>query len=285
MRKIKISVKRKTLEQLYFSFIRPILEYASVVWDGCTLYQKNELEKIQNEAARIVTGLTRSVSLETLYSEINWMSLSNRREYQKLVLLYKITHNITPKYLTDLFPETVSNLTEYPLRNALDFQIINQRTELFSKSFIPSAISLWNSIDNNIRSLDTLSKFKSTIKNSLFNVNQIPEYFHIGSRFYSVIHTRLRNRCSNLNHDLFCNHLHVNGNCKCGAEREDSEHYFFKCRYYAHYRISLFRSLHHLHPLCLNLLLFGSPNLNAEENRNIFLAVQKFIKDSNRFKV
>ena len=40
----------------YFSFIRPLLEYADVVWNNCTQYESNGLDKIQNVAARIVTG-------------------------------------------------------------------------------------------------------------------------------------------------------------------------------------------------------------------------------------
>ena len=78
MRKLKYSISRKSLNQIYISFLRPVLESA-VVWDGCTLYEKESLEKIQHEAARIVTGLTRSVSIEKLYSEIGWLSLSERR--------------------------------------------------------------------------------------------------------------------------------------------------------------------------------------------------------------
>ena len=34
------------------------MEYSSTVWDGCTAYEKDSLETVQNEAARIVTGLT-----------------------------------------------------------------------------------------------------------------------------------------------------------------------------------------------------------------------------------
>ena len=63
MRKIKFTINRKALSQIYISFLRPILEYGSTVWDSCTQYEKDNLEKIQHEAARIVTGLTRSVSL------------------------------------------------------------------------------------------------------------------------------------------------------------------------------------------------------------------------------
>ena len=68
MRKIKFTVNRKALNQIYISFLRPILEYGSSVWDSCTNYEKDNLDKLQNEAARIVTGLTRSVSLRRLYT-------------------------------------------------------------------------------------------------------------------------------------------------------------------------------------------------------------------------
>ena len=54
---------------IYFSFIRPVLEYADIVWDNCTQYEANELEKIQIEAARIVTGSTKLVSIDALYTE------------------------------------------------------------------------------------------------------------------------------------------------------------------------------------------------------------------------
>ena len=52
MRKLKFSLDRKSLETIYIAFIRPLLEYADVIWDNCAQYEKNELEKIQIEAAR-----------------------------------------------------------------------------------------------------------------------------------------------------------------------------------------------------------------------------------------
>ena len=82
MRRLKFTLNRKSLNQIYLSFLRPLMEYASSVWDSCTVYEKDSLKKLQNEAARIVTGLTRSVSLANLYSEIGWLSLSDRRSYQ-----------------------------------------------------------------------------------------------------------------------------------------------------------------------------------------------------------
>jgi len=70
MRRLKFSIDRRALEIVYVSFVRTILEYADVLYDNCCQYEKDELDKIQNEAARIVSGCTKLVSLADLYREI-----------------------------------------------------------------------------------------------------------------------------------------------------------------------------------------------------------------------
>ena len=59
MRKLKFRLDRKALEIIHTAFIRPVLEYVAVVWCNLTKYEEDELEKIQLEAARIVTGTTK----------------------------------------------------------------------------------------------------------------------------------------------------------------------------------------------------------------------------------
>ena len=102
MRKLKFILDRKSLEIIYTSFIRLILEYADVVWDNCTQYEINALEKIQIEAARIVTGTTELVSLDKLYQETGRETLEDRRKKHKLCLFYKMSNNLSPNYLISL---------------------------------------------------------------------------------------------------------------------------------------------------------------------------------------
>ena len=45
MRKLKFTLDRQLLEIIYTSFIRPVLGYTSVLWDNCTQYKINALEK------------------------------------------------------------------------------------------------------------------------------------------------------------------------------------------------------------------------------------------------
>ena len=49
---------RDSLNKIYISFVRPTLEYANIVRDNCTQYETNAIERMQIEAARIVTGAT-----------------------------------------------------------------------------------------------------------------------------------------------------------------------------------------------------------------------------------
>ena len=59
MRSFTFTLDRKSLEVFYFTFIRPILEYADVVWDNLTQSVEDDLEKLQLKAAIIVCGATK----------------------------------------------------------------------------------------------------------------------------------------------------------------------------------------------------------------------------------
>ena len=59
--------------------IRSTMEYADIVWDGCLIGEKELLESVQLEAARLVTGATKGTHRESLLEETSWQKLENRR--------------------------------------------------------------------------------------------------------------------------------------------------------------------------------------------------------------
>ncbi len=99
LRMLKYQVSRKALINIYFSFIRPVLEYADIVWDNCTLYESNLLESVQVEAGRIITGLRVNSSKSKMYEELGWEPLYKRREKHRLILLDKLVNRLSPVYL------------------------------------------------------------------------------------------------------------------------------------------------------------------------------------------
>jgi hypothetical protein len=96
IRMLKFRLDRLSLEKLYLSFIRPLLEYGDVVWDPHNMYLINILEKVQIEAMRIISGGTKLIPLRQLYKETRLSKLKDRRENHKLIQLFKMENDLTP---------------------------------------------------------------------------------------------------------------------------------------------------------------------------------------------
>ena len=166
MRKLKFQFDRKSLEIIYI-FIRPLLEYSNVVWDNWTKYESNDLEKIQNEAARIVTGATKLTSLQSLYIETGWESLASRRQKSKLVLFYKMQNEMTPEYLSSLAPPTVGSTTRYRLRNESDLQTIPAKSQQYYHSFLPSVTRARNRLPEETKTSPSITAFKHKLNKDI----------------------------------------------------------------------------------------------------------------------
>ena len=228
MRKLKFKLDRRSLQTIYFSFIRPVIEYSDVVWDNCTLYEANELEKMQLEAARIVTGATKLVSIDSLYTETGWETLALRKNKHKLQLFYKMQNGLTPEYLSSLVPDNVGNNSAYNLRNARNLNTIQANSQLYFKSFLPSVTRDWNGLSEEIRNSTSLSSFKRHL-NSSRNVS--PKFLFDGKRPGQIYQARLRMRCSSLNAHLFSENITDSPLCFCGAF-EDTHHFLLSCTRY-----------------------------------------------------
>ena len=111
MKCLQYKLIRRALQSLYFSFERPSLVYASVVWDGCTQLDRDLLESVQLAAARVVTGALSHISHSKIYAETRWETLAERRWKHKFKLMYKIVNGFAPTYLRNLIPQTVTERT------------------------------------------------------------------------------------------------------------------------------------------------------------------------------
>ena len=98
LRKLKFSLNRSNLEKMYLVYIRPLFEYACEVWDNCGIGYSDKLEKLQLDAARIVTGLPIFTKSEYLYAETGWETLSERRYRRKRQLFFNIKCGMAPEY-------------------------------------------------------------------------------------------------------------------------------------------------------------------------------------------
>ena len=282
MQALKYKLDRKTLEVMYFSFIRPLLEYGDVIWDNSGNVLSDQIEKVQVRAARIVSGGIIRAPYESMLKELGWTKLSDRRKYKRLIYIHKIQLGQAPSYLSDILPPSRGNLTSRMLRGSQNITGIRARTEQYKCSLFPKSIDDYNNLDISIRSLNT-SQFAKKVKGSN---SKRPKWFDIGNRKLSIIHSKLRMECSSLNAHLFKLNIIDNQLCSCGLCPENNFHFFFECRLYEVYRITMLNKLQALNlnkRIDLNFVLFGDINSSFTSNKNIVLIIQEFIEATKRF--
>ena len=277
LRSLKFQLDRLSLQILYFSYIRPILEYGDIVWDNCFNYEKEEIEKIQIEAGRIVTGATKSCSSSKLLAETGWETLECRRKKHRLTTFYKMINKTSPSYLYNLVPPTNHQVSQRNLRHGNDLQIPRSRTTLYNNSFLLKTSREWNSLPSTVKNSPSLNALKYNLSR---DIAVVPKYFYIGSRKAQIWHTRLRLGCSSLNFDLFNNHVSESFNCICGSP-ETAQHFLLECINFNDIRNETI----HLLDVAINIdiLLGGCPLYSGEVNEQIFRQVHSFIIQSNRF--
>ena len=242
MRKSRTFLDRNSLEKNYISFIRPLMEYANVIWDNEKQNLINKLENIQLDAARIVTGVTRLTSHDSLYEETKWGKLKDRRNNHK-----------TPQYLADLIPKTVGTRHSHNTRQINNIVYINCRTSLYSEYSLPSTVP-WNDLPLPTHNLESLNSFKSLINTEN---TKVPAHYYVGCRLGQILHARLRMNCSALNAHLFIRNLVESPNCICGTT-ETVSHFLLDCPRHTTLRQQLFFSLLDIpQAISLNLLIFG----------------------------
>ena len=62
-----------------------------------------------------------------------------------------VNSGMVPSYIQDLIPPLVSEISDYPLKNNRNISVTLNRNSISQKSCIPSAIRLWNSLDDNLK--------------------------------------------------------------------------------------------------------------------------------------
>ena len=269
---------------MFFTSIRPILEYADVVWDNCTEQQSLSLEKIQLEAGRIVSGTNKLVGTGKLYAELGWLKLSERRNLHKLFVFFKIENGQAPLYLTDLIPPRIGDISNYPLRNSDNYVSINTNTCSYPNSFLPSTINAWNNLPASVKSATTLASFKRLLAQ---NNPKTPDCYFSGERLLQILYTHLRTECSSLNEHLFRRNLVQSPNCICGEIKSNS-YFLLSCARYNLIRQDMLNSIQlniqQNVQINTNRLLSGdNDDLSVEENTLIFAEVKNYIRKTKRF--
>ena len=149
------------LVNIYKSYIRPKLEYASTVWSPTDKASNILLENVQRRFTKRIKCLS-TLNYEQRLSSLGLSSLSARRQYNDVMLLYKCLHEFSNIQLTDL-KISVCKLSS----RGAGFRLkhYKPRSTLLASGFYCRAVKLWNSLPITVPKSNSIGAFKkATIK-------------------------------------------------------------------------------------------------------------------------
>ena len=137
--KIRKFIDKHTANVIYKQTILPIFDYGGFLIDSCTQKQRDDLQKLQNKALRIIHGfkLNNSPSIKDLHNMSSILSLEQRREKQLLHLML-------------WFSKSNKNLFKGNRRTRLQCKINFKMLPLKTRRYINSPMNrgniLWNKL-------------------------------------------------------------------------------------------------------------------------------------------
>ena len=151
--------------QAYTTLIRPVLEYASTVWDPHQIQLIQQIEQVQRQAARFATGnyYSRDPGCVTnMLNKLQWEPLQHRRAKSKVIMLYKIIHQEVEIPIQHLL---VTNTRVTRGTQANNIRQISTRVDVYKFSFVPSTITAWNRLPSEARAAPSVDSFRQAIQN------------------------------------------------------------------------------------------------------------------------
>ena len=155
-----ISILRKA----YVTYVRPILDYASNVWNPYLLKHINAIEKVQRRFTKRIPSLQHH-SYEERLALLDLETLESRRLITDLVFYFKIINNITLWPANEIFSFATTNYSTR-LSQQRTNRIVepHSRTNLFRNDFFLRCISCWNALPQYVVDSTSVRVFKSRLQ-------------------------------------------------------------------------------------------------------------------------
>ena len=161
--RVKYCFDRKTLVLIITSLVFSKMLYCSTVWSNTSSKNIEKLQLIQNFACKIICGARKYDHVTPLLDELKWLPVSKMLKFRDAVMAYKCASNLAPEYLCTKFKKR-SSVHNRTTRNNEKFEIPLFRSATGQRTFAYRAVSLWNTLDEDLRNATTVKAFKKALK-------------------------------------------------------------------------------------------------------------------------
>ena len=165
MTRIRTCLTLEAAKTVYNGLILPIFDYCDVAWAQLSQSCNQEIQRLQNQAARVI--LQRSSSVET-FNVLKWISLERRRTMHVCIFVFKCLNGLVPSNISELLIQN-HNIHSHNTRRKKDLHLPKTKRELGKRTFSFNGQLMYNKLPTKVKEASLLSSFKSQIKKYLYN--------------------------------------------------------------------------------------------------------------------
>lgn len=142
--------------QLYKAFIRPILEFSSIIWNPYTARNINKIERVQKRMCKMISSISQMTYRNQL-RKLNILSLKARRLRFQLISVFKIYRQFCCVRFIDFF-----SLVKYKKTRGHTLTINHKHSNHNYRLhfFTISILDMWNKLPQDVVDSPDLSCFK-----------------------------------------------------------------------------------------------------------------------------
>ena len=145
------------------------LYYCSTVWSNTSDKNLPKLQHVQNFAARIISGKRKFDHITPVLQDLRWLSVRQQLYLRDAVFTLKFMTGCAPDYLRSNLV-TRGQASGRVTRNSQQLNIPLFRTATSQRSFQYRAVSLWNSLDKDLKLSKNHEIFKRKLKHMLRDI-------------------------------------------------------------------------------------------------------------------
>ena len=162
--RIKHFLDRDTRKLLLETLVFNRLFYCFKAWGNVADIHLQNIQKIQNFAARVAEGSLRKRDHVTpIMNQIGWLKIKYRYKYELGIMAFKIMNGLLPKWLFPLI--TRENALETTTRQSKNLIINNYRTTHGGRDVMVELAKQWNNLPKDMREIKNIVTFKRNIYN------------------------------------------------------------------------------------------------------------------------
>lgn len=165
---VKKYLPAELLTTLVHAFITSRLDFCNSLYFGLPEYELNRLQKLQNQAARLVTNTRRRDHITPVLRSLHWLPVRARIHFKILTFAFRAVHGDGPAYLR-LPLLSAPRTTRAGAAPRLAYCRAKKKTA-GDRAYSVIAPRLWNQLPVDIRSCGSFHNFKKLLKTHLFNM-------------------------------------------------------------------------------------------------------------------